>query len=72
MGRMTAAWAISRLESMFGPFRLLMAHRGRGELGDEVVGVEALELERLDQLRRLAVAISSASVTPVIGAALNP
>src|SRR6187455_610715 len=56
MGRMTAAWAISRLESMSGTlssFPASVADSCGGDLGYEVVVVEALELERLDQIRSL-------------------
>ena len=76
IGSSVGPWAISRLlgicvaigRLLVGPVR-----DGRGgQLGDERVGVEALERERLDQLGVSRVATSSASVVPTIGAALKP
>src|SRR5215218_4550835 len=53
IGRSSASCAISRLLFMRAPPYVSVAHRGRGELGYELVLIEALELERLDQLRSL-------------------
>ena len=49
-----------------------MTHSRRRKLGDERVGVEALELERLDQLRRLPGRDQLGERDAVIGAALKP
>src|SRR5215211_378852 len=57
IGRSSASCAISRLLFMVRCSFVCessVAHRGRGELGYELVLIEALELERLDQVRSLA------------------
>src|SRR6187200_2807741 len=51
IGTSSASWAISRLLFIM---RLLVADGGGGELGYQLVRVEALELERLDQIRLAA------------------
>src|SRR5215216_2769161 len=53
IGRSSASCAISRLLFMRAPPCVSVAHRGRGELGYELVLIEPLELERLDQVRSL-------------------
>src|SRR5439155_18201111 len=53
IGRSWAAWAISRLESIPVLAVRSVRDRGGGQLGDESVGVEALEAEGRDQRRRL-------------------
>src|SRR5215208_8154542 len=66
IGRSSASCAISRLlfigapslgcarERGYGVCESSVAHRGRGELGYELVLIEPLELERVDQVRSLA------------------
>src|SRR5215217_7672787 len=54
IGRSSASCAISRLLFMRAPPCVSVAHRGRGELGYELVLIESLQLERLDQVRSLA------------------
>src|ERR687895_1114909 len=50
IGRRSASCAISRLLFMCSPLRVAsMAHRRRGQLGNELVLVEPLQRERLDQ-----------------------
>src|SRR5262245_65319167 len=54
IGRSVAAWAISRLEGIVVLIAFLsVAHRGRGQLGDEGVGVEAFHGEWGDEIGRL-------------------